>query len=158
LIAPRAAVAAPVPRPETPISYPLLARVVKRVLVTGGAVVLFGSGIFAGHFATTTWPGPVNWYDPGKPLAGVVLDKLKWQLRLTPAQTAQIAPIVNDACANLRMVSEESRAGRLALLDEVGASIEPDLSAGQEERLEDLQAEWQNRPTIKRDVRIVALY
>jgi hypothetical protein len=56
------------------------------------------------------------------------------------------------------MLSEERRARRLELMDEVSISIAPDLTADQQRRLQDLQGEWQNHPTVKRDMRIVALY
>jgi hypothetical protein len=122
------------------------------------AAVLFAGGAAAGMFATTSWPGPVSWFGQDEALDGIVLKKLTTELDLTPAQTARIAPIVASACADLRMLSEERRARRLELMDEVSTSIAPELTADQQRRLEDLQAEWQNRPTVKRDMRIVALY
>jgi hypothetical protein len=123
-----------------------------------GMAVLFVGGLFAGHFATTAWPGPGDWLGSDKPLEKVVLDKLKSELRLTPGQTLEIEPIIAASCANLRMLSEERRARRLAILDEIGTGIAPDLTDDQRQRLDALEAQWQNRPVVKRDERIVALF
>jgi hypothetical protein len=131
---------------------------IKQILVLAGAVILFLGGLVAGNLATTVWPGPGNWFGSGKPLEAEVLDKLKSELHLTPAQTGQIAPIIAASCANLRLLSEESRARRLTVFDEIGVTIAPGLSPGQRRRLEDLEAEWQNRRSVKHDERIVALY
>lgn len=150
--------AKPQPRPIAKTTHPLFSGMLSKTLLLAGAVIVFLGGFLSGRLATTAWPDPLYWFGSGKPLQSVVLDKLQTELRLTPAQTAQIRPIIAGTCANLRLVSEESRAQRLALLDEIGATIAPDLTDTQRHRLEDLEAEWQHRPTVKRDERIVALY
>jgi len=139
-------------------AHPYFSIIVRRTLGIIAAALLFTGGILAGLFATTAWPGPASWFGRDEALDGIVLKKLKTELNLTPAQTAQIAPIVASACADLRMLSEERRARRLELMDEVSTSIAPELTTDQQRRLADLQAEWQNQPTVKRDMRIVALY
>ena len=53
---------------------------------------------------------------------------------------------------------EEHRAQRLAILDEVGTTISPDLTPDQQRRLEALEIETQRRPSITGDRRIVALF
>jgi hypothetical protein len=131
---------------------------VKQTLLVVAAAFVFLGGISAGLFATTNWAGPENWFGSEKPLDAVVVEKLKNELQLTPEQTARVSPIISAACANLRFISEERRAQRLALMDEISANIAPELTSGQRRRLEDLDAEWQNRPTVKRDQRIAALY
>lgn len=138
--------------------HPYFSIVVRRTLSIIAGLVLFAGGIFAGIFATTSWPGPESWFGADEALDGIVLKKLDAELNLTPAQTARIAPIVASACADLRMLSEERRTRRLELMDEVSTSIAPELTADQQRRLDELQAEWQSRPTVKRDMRIVALY
>ena len=145
-------------RPIATTAHPLFSGMIKQPLLMAAGLILFVGGLFAGHFATTAWPGPGNWFGSDKPLQNVVLEKLNSELRLTPAQMAQIAPMITDSCANLRMLSEEGRARRLAILDEIATTIAPELSDDQQRRIESLQAEWQNRPTVKRDQRIVALY
>jgi len=146
------------PRQIATTAHPLFCGMLKQTLLLTGAVIVFLAGLLAGHLATTVWPHPENWFGSGRPLQAVVLEKLKGELRLTPAQTARIAPVIAASCANLRLLSEESRARRLALLDEIGVTIAPDLSSQQRRRLEDLEAEWQNRPSLKHNERIVALY
>jgi hypothetical protein len=148
----------PVPRPLATIAHPLFSGLIRRPLLMAASVILFLSGLFAGHFATTAWPGAGNWFGSEKPVDQVVLDKLNTELRLTPAQTARITPIITASCTDLRILSEEGRAQRLAVLDEVGATIAPDLSDDQQRRLESVQAEWQTHPPVKRDQRIVALF
>jgi hypothetical protein len=130
----------------------------KRIFLIAGGIVLFLGGLGAGHFATTTWPGPGSWFCAGRPLEAVVLDKMKSELDLTPAQMARIGPVISSACSDLRLVSEERHADRLALMDEISATIAPDLSADQQRRLQALEAELQHRTSVKRDMRIVALY
>jgi len=145
-------------RPVASTPYPFFYCVVKQAVLIIAAVFLFAGGIFLGHFATTAWPGPSHWFGSRRALDTVVLEKLQSELDLTPAQTTQAAPIIAAACSNLRLLSEESRASRLALLDEVSTSIAPQLSPDQQHRLEALQAELQKRPQAKRDLRIVALF
>jgi Spy/CpxP family protein refolding chaperone len=149
------------PAESAPIAvtaYPFLSCMIKQLCLMAGAVVVFAGGIFAGNFAATTWPGPAGWFGANRPLDALILEKMKSELDLTPAQTARIAPIITAACSDLRLVSEERRAQRLALMDEIGASIAPDLSAEQQHRLEALENELQHRQPVKGDMRIVALY
>ena len=149
----------PFPRPRigrTP--YPFFFSMVKQTLLIVAVVGLFLGGLLSGHFATTAWPGLGNCFSSNQPLDAVVLDKLKSELRLTPAQTAQVAPVITAACSEMRLLSEEGRSRRLALLDEVGATIAPELSPAQQRRLEAVEAEWQKHPPLKRDQRIVALF
>jgi hypothetical protein len=125
-------------------------------VVAGVLILLAGIGI--GDFATTGWPGPTTWLGYDEPVDSVVMQKLQKELRLGPDQTARIGPIVTASCAELRLISEQRRAERLEMLDEIGTSIAPYLSADQQSRLDDLEAGWQHRPQVKRDQRIVALY
>jgi hypothetical protein len=92
------------------------------------------------------------------PVEAAVMGKLKTELGLTPKETEQIEPVIAAACTNLRLVSEEQRAERLALMDEIGATIGPDLSPEQQRKLEAMEGELQNRTPVKRDMRIVALF
>jgi hypothetical protein len=130
----------------------------KQACLMAGLVVVFAGGLVLGNFATTTWPDFSAWFGGGKPLDGIVLDKLKSELDLTPAQAAKIAPIISASCSNLCIVAEEHRAERLALIDEISAAIAPQLTAGQRRRLAAFDAELQNRAPARRDLRIVALY
>jgi hypothetical protein len=120
------------------------------------ACALFAGGLLIGHFATTNWPG--TRFGSARSLDTLVLDKLKSELDLSPSQTAQIAPVISNACCDLRLALEEHRAQRLAILDEVGTTISPDLTPDQQRRLEALEIETQRRPSIKGDRRIVALF
>lgn len=139
------------------IVHPFFSSMVKQTLLIAGACVVFLGGIFIGHFATSTIrPGTGRWLD--KPVDAVVLEKFRSELHLTPAQTARLAPVIAAACADLRILSEERHAQRLELLDEIAASIAPELNPDQQRRLEALEAERQNRPPAKRDQRIVALF
>ncbi len=138
-------------------AHPLFRGIIKQPLLLAGAVITFLGGLLTGHLATALWPDPQNWFGSDKPVQAVVLNKLTRELALTPAQTNRIAPVIALSCANLRLLSEERRARRLALMDEIGTTIAPDLTPAQRLRLDDLEAEWQNRPS-KHDERIVALY
>jgi len=138
--------------------HPYFSILVRRALSLIAAALLFAGGIAAGLYATTAWPGPSGWFGPEDAVDGMVLKKLTAQLDLTPKQTAKVAPIVASACTDLRIIGEERRAESLEVMDELSTSIAPELTADQQQRLEGLQSEWQNRPTVKRDMRIVALY
>jgi hypothetical protein len=147
------------PRRRSPaMAYPFLACMIKLAVGVVGTVLLFASGIYLGHFATTAWPGPGHWLGSEQPVDTAVLDKLKVELRLSPAQMAQVAPVITEACANLRMISEEHRAERLAVMDEVCTTISQDLSAEQQRQLAALEVELQKKAPVKRDMRIVALF
>jgi len=139
-------------------AYPFFACMIKLALVLVGTVCLFSGGLYLGRFATTAWPGPGHWMGAEAPIDTTVLEKLKAELDLTPAQVAQMAPVITAACTNLRLVSEENRAERLALIDEMSATIAPGLSADQQRRLEAMETELQNKTPVKRDMRIVALF
>jgi len=140
------------------MAYPFFACMMKQALLVAGTVCVFGGGIVVGHFATTGWPGPRHWMGAEMPIDAAVMGKLKRELGLTPGQTERIGPVIAAACANLRMVSEEKRAERLALMDEIGATIAPDLSAEQQRKLAAMEGALQNRTPVKRDMRIVALF
>lgn len=85
-------------------AYPFCHAMLKQALLAVAGIALFVGGGFAGHFATTDWPGPVNWF--GRPLDAVVLEKLTTELQLTPDQAARVAPVIKDACSDMRMISE----------------------------------------------------
>jgi hypothetical protein len=146
------------PREIATTAHPLFCSLVRQTLLLAGGVIVFLGGVVLGNLLTAAWGGPGNWFGSEKPLQAAVLDKLKNELRLTPVQTARIGPIIAVSCADLRLVSEQSRARRLEVLDEIGATIGPELNDDQRRRLEDLEAEWQKRPQAKRDERIVALF
>jgi hypothetical protein len=145
-------------RPIATTAHPFFSGLLKQTFLRVAAVSIFLGGLFIGHVAATAWPGPGEWFGANRPLDAVVLDKMKSELRLTPAQTVRIAPVITAACSDMRLLSEERRAGRLALLDEVSASIAPELTPDQQRRLDAVQAEWQKRPSAKRDQRIVSLF
>jgi hypothetical protein len=145
-------------RPVATTAHPLFSNMVKQSVRVLAGVLLFLAGIGIGDFATTAWPGPSTWLGYDEPVATVVMQKLQKELRLTPDQVARISPIVTASCTELRLISEQRRAQRLEMLDEIGTSIAPYLSADQQSRLDDLEADWQHRPQVKRDQRIVALY
>jgi hypothetical protein len=139
-------------------AYPFIACMFKQALVIAGISTLFGAGLLAGIYATTTWPDPGNWIGTRQPVEIEVLGKLTSELALTPEQVGRIQPIIQMACADMREASEEGRAERLAVLDEIGTTISPALNADQQHRIETLEAEWQARTPQKRQMRIVALY
>jgi hypothetical protein len=130
----------------------------KQALLVAGAAVLYVGGILAGHFATTGWPGPNRWLWAEAPTNMEALNKLKSELDLSPEQAARIAPIVAEACEKMRVASEEHRAQRLELMDEVSTTIWPDLSPNQQKKLEAMETEMQKRIPVKSDMRIVALF
>ena len=140
------------------VAYPFCLCMIKQALLICATALLFAGGIALGHFATTSWPGPGNWFGAGQPVDATVLDKLKSELNLTPAQAAKIAPIISATCENLLLLSEEQRAQRLAIMDDISTTITPQLSPDQQRRLATLESELQHRPPLKRDMRIVALF
>jgi len=148
----------PARRSSAATPYPFFSCMLKQGFFAAAALFVFAGGLYFGHFATTAWPGPAHWLGTSRPLEAVVLDKLKTELRLTPEQTAKIAPVIAAACSDMRLVSEQHRAQRLALLDEAAATIAPELNPAQQQRLQAMEAELQNRQPVKRDLRIVALY
>ena len=137
-------------------AYPFFACMLRQAAILVAAAALFAGGIYAGNFATLTWPG--QWFGSHTPLDQAVLGKLKSELDLTPDQVARLTPVITAACADIRLVSEENRAERLAVLDEISTSIAPDLSADQQRKLEALETELRTRPVVKRDLRVVALF
>jgi len=140
------------------VAYPFYYCMVKQALLLAGAVLVFSGGAFIGLYSTTLWPTPESWLYREDPLDGAVLGKLTTELRLTPEQSARIEPIIQRACADLQLISEEHHAQRLALLDEMSTTITPILTPEQQVRIEALEGEWQTRPPVKRDMRIVALF
>jgi hypothetical protein len=145
------------PRAISTTTHPVFCGIIKQPLLLAAAVIIFLAGLIAGRLAAPLWRGPQYWFSSGKPVESVVLAKLQRELQLTPAQTERIAPFIALSCAKLRLLSEESRARRLALMDEIGATIAPDLTTTQRRRLEELEAEWQKRPS-KHEERVVAMY
>jgi hypothetical protein len=139
-------------------AYPFYISMLRFTFRSVGTVMLFAAGIGAGLFATIAWPGPDAWLSLRQPVETVAMKKLTAQLDLTPDQATKIEPIIHSACQEMLWISQEGRADRLNLMDEVANSIQPDLTPAQQTRLEALQSEMQNRPTTRRDQRIVALY
>lgn len=147
----------PITRSRKGVSaYPFCWCMARQVLVVVLGALLFAGGIYAGHFATIAWPG--TWAVKEDHLDAVVLDKLKSELHLTPEQTARITPVIAAACTNLQQASEERRAERLAVMDEISTTIAPQLSPDQQKKLNALDLEMQNRVPVKRGMRIVALF
>ena len=103
----------------------------------------------------TAWPRPGQLVWERAPVDTEAMEKLSSELDLTPEQTARIEPIITAACTDLRLLAEEHRAERLALMDEIGATIAPELTEDQQRRIEALEEEWQARPPTKRDMRIM---
>jgi hypothetical protein len=122
------------------------------------ATLLLAGGIYAGWLMTMTFPNAGNWLGGNRPVDTVVMANLTQELSLTAAQAEKIKPIVTSACASLRMLSEEGRAQRLEVMDDVNLTIAQDLTSDQRSRLDALATEMQQRPPIKRDMRIVALF
>ena len=141
-------------------AYPFLACMFKQgFLVICAAVVVFGGGLLIGHFATTKWPGPAKWIGADEPVDSVVLGKLKNELHLTPEQTARLTPVITAACSDLRLLSEERRARKLELLDDISTTIAPELTPDQQRRLDAEEAEWQKPRTGEaQPASIVALF
>jgi hypothetical protein len=136
--------------PASPAGHPYLALVIRQAFLLGGALLLFAAGLLAGRSTLLAWPA--------QDTETAALKKINSELNLTPAQVAQVAPIVRAACEDLRLVAEDDKAQRLAILDETGAMLAPGLSPEQRERLEALQGEWQHHPSVRRNQRIVALF
>ncbi|HEX4086821.1 MAG TPA: hypothetical protein VHY22_18045 [Chthoniobacteraceae bacterium] len=145
-------------KPTSLSVYPFLPCMLKQAAFILFGIAVFGGGLLIGHFATTQWPGSGSWFGAEKPVDAVALQKLKDELHLTPAQAARIAPVITAACTDLRLLSEERRARRLELLDDISATIAPELTADQQRHLEQFEAESRDHTGSKRDQRIVALF
>ena len=145
-------------RPTSAAAYPFLRCMLKQAALIVFGFAVFGGGLMIGHFATTQWPGPRSWFGVEAPVDAVALEKLKDELHLTPAQEARVAPVITAACTDLRLLSEENRARRLEMLDDITATIAPDLTPDQQRRLEQFQEESRDHTGVKRDQRIVALF
>jgi len=145
-------------QPTSSAVYPFLPCMVKQGLMGVAALALFGGGIMMGHYAATQWPGPRSWMALDQPLDAATLDKLRCELELTPAQEKRLAPVITAACTDLRLLSEENRARKLDLLDEISATIAPDLTPDQKRMLEAYEEESRAHTPVKRDPRIVALF